>query len=76
MALGCEQTDQYAEALAELEKAKALDDSSWIPAVFARIYGRLGRKDEAQKLLDELTEKSKQQWVSPYLVATAYLQPW
>jgi tetratricopeptide (TPR) repeat protein len=73
MALGYEQTGQYDEALAELEKAKALDDSSWIAAVFARVYGRLGRTDEAQKILDELTERSKQQWVAPYLVATAYV---
>jgi tetratricopeptide (TPR) repeat protein len=73
MALAFEQTGQYAEALAELERAQALDDSSWIPAVFARVYGRLGRKDEAQKILDELTHNSKQQWVAPYLVATAYV---
>jgi TolB-like protein/Tfp pilus assembly protein PilF len=73
LALGHEQTGQYREALAELEKAKTLDDSSWIPAVLARIYGRLGKKDEAQKILDELTEKSKQQWVAPYLVATVYV---
>jgi TolB-like protein/predicted ATPase/Flp pilus assembly protein TadD len=73
LAVGYEQTGQYREALAELEKAEALDDSSWIPAVFARVYGRLGRSDEAQKILDQLTEKSKQQWVTPYLVATAYV---
>ena len=73
MALGYEQTGQYAEALEELERAKALDDSSWIPAVFARVCVRLGREDEAQEILDELAEKSKQQWVAPYLVATAYV---
>jgi TolB-like protein/Tfp pilus assembly protein PilF len=73
MALGYEQTGQYDEALTALEKAKALDDSSWIPAVFARVYAGLGRKDEAQKILDELTERSKQRWVAPYLVATAYV---
>jgi TolB-like protein/Tfp pilus assembly protein PilF len=73
MALAYEQTGQFSEALAELERAKLLDDSSWIPAVLARVYGRLGRKDEAQKILDELKEESKQRWVSPYLVATALL---
>jgi TolB-like protein/Tfp pilus assembly protein PilF len=73
MALSYEQTSQYADALAALEKAKALDDSSWIPAVFARVFARVGKEDEAQKILDELTEKSKQQWVSPYLTATAYV---
>jgi TolB-like protein/predicted ATPase/Tfp pilus assembly protein PilF len=73
MALGYEQTGHYTEALAALERAKALDDSSWIPAVCARVYGRLGKESEAQKILDELTEKSKRQWVAPYLVATAYV---
>ena len=73
MSLSYEQTNQYAEALASLEKAKALDDSSWIPAVFARVCARVGMEDEAQKVLDELTEKSKQQWVSSYLTATAYV---
>lgn len=73
MALGYEQTNQYLEALAELEKAKALDDSSWIPAVLARVYAKVGRQNEAQKILDKLMEKSKQQWVARYLMATAYV---
>jgi Tfp pilus assembly protein PilF len=73
LALGYEQTSQYAEALVELEKAKALDDSSWIPAIFARVYARMGREEDAQKILDKLTEETKLQWVAPYLIATAYV---
>ena len=72
LALGYEQTGQYAESIAELKKARALDESPWINALLARVYAQSGQTDEARRILDELTEKSKQQWVAPYLIATAY----
>ena len=73
MALGYEQMGQYAEAITELKKAETLDDSSWISAVLARVYAQSGKTDEARRILDELAEKSKRQWVAPYLTATAYI---
>jgi TolB-like protein/Tfp pilus assembly protein PilF len=72
LALGYEQMGQYAEAIEELKKARALDESPWISALLARVYARSGQTDEARRILEELTEKSKQQWVAPYLIATAY----
>ena len=73
LALGYEQTGQYKEALVSLETARSLEDSPWISAVKARICARQKRPDEARKILDELTAKSNQKWVAPYMVATAYL---
>lgn len=73
MALGHEQKGQYAEALTAVKTAQSLNDSSWIQPLLARIQAKLGNKDEAQKILNELTEKAKRQWVAPCLTATAYL---
>jgi tetratricopeptide (TPR) repeat protein len=38
----------------------------------AREYAIAGKKDEARKILNELKELSKQQYVSPYMVAIGY----
>ena len=44
-----------------------------VSAIIPRVYGMVGGKDEAQKILEELIERSKQEWVAPYLMATAYI---
>ncbi len=58
------------EAIAELAKAVDLsnrnDDAL---ASLAKALGESGRTREARKILEELTVRSKQRYVSPYLVA-------
>ena len=42
-------------------------------AALGHAYAKSQKKHEANKMLDELNELSKQQYVSPYEVATIYI---
>ena len=66
----------YEEAITELKKAIALDDSPgrWArTASLGHAYAVAGRKAEAQKILDDLKELAKQRYVSPYNFALIYM---
>ena len=54
------------EAIAAYKKASALDDDPLPLALLGRLYGRIGQKDEALKILDRLREAAKQRYVSRY----------
>lgn len=71
-ALAHEQSGQLIEALGQLEKASEYDASPWITAVRARVYAKLGRKEIAQVMLNEVNKSAAAEWVAPYLVATVY----
>ncbi len=55
----------YVEALAEFE---IMNNQFYI----CLTYGQMGKRAEAQKILDELTQRSKQEFMSPYLFALCY----
>jgi len=57
---------EYVEALAEFEKT---NNQFYI----CYTLGQMGKRAEAQKMLDELTLRSKQEFMSPYLFALCYL---
>ncbi len=57
------------EAIAEYKKATALNDDPLPLALLGRLYGNLGRKDEAQKILARLHEIAKERYVSFYSFA-------
>jgi serine/threonine-protein kinase len=57
------------EALPELETARRLDNNLEIVAVVGYTYGWMGRRLEAQQLLDELRQLSQTRYVSPMLAA-------
>lgn len=54
------------EAITEYEKASALNDDPLPLAMLGRLYGRIGRKDEALKIQSRLSDASKGRYVSPY----------
>jgi serine/threonine protein kinase/tetratricopeptide (TPR) repeat protein len=67
-------TGRLPEALAELQTARRLDNNLEILAALGCTYGLLGRRPEAQQVLDELQELSRARYVSPMLgalIATA-----
>ncbi len=68
-----EQKKMYAEAIADMNKAKALvgDDPGLIEEL-ACAYALSGQKTEAQKLLDALKERSAREYVDPGLIALIY----
>jgi adenylate cyclase len=60
----------HREALAEMEKVVNLWNRNDVAvASLGKILGYSGRKQEARKLLEELEERSKHRYVSPYLIA-------
>ena len=62
-----------AGAIAEYQKAGELSDDPGIPAGLASAYVALGNKKEAVKILDQLRERSKHQYVPAAIFAMLYL---
>ena len=67
-----QQKGMYEEAIAEVKKANTLGRGSG-EAGLAYAYTLAGRRDEAQKILAELKEASKQRYVSPLSFALIYM---
>ncbi|MGH9872470.1 MAG: tetratricopeptide repeat protein [Pyrinomonadaceae bacterium] len=72
LGLAYERKKQYSEAIAALEKALTLDNNTSILGYLGYVYAASGKKAEAQKVLVELQEISKQRYVSPYSFAVVY----
>ncbi len=69
-----EQKHMYQEAITELEKAVSLSGGSPVyVASLAHAYGVAGRRGQARKLFDELSNLSKTRFVSSYDLALASL---
>jgi Flp pilus assembly protein TadD len=63
----------YGEALTELQKARGFRaDNAEVVSLIGYTYAVSGRLVEAQKVLKELQDLSKQRYVSPYHVAMVY----
>src|SRR5262249_52423852 len=62
------------EAVTVLEKGRQVGPLDWTTEVLAAAYGANGNRGEAQKILDELDERSKRGgYVPAYYLAYAYL---
>ena len=62
----------FPEALAEYQKARQLSDDPLVLALLGHAYAASGRRDEALKTINELTEIARQRYVSAYSVAIIY----
>ena len=68
-----EDKGQIAEAIAQYEKATQLNPDPAVLASLARAYALSGKKDEAGQILDSLTIKSQQSYVSAYALAVIHI---
>lgn len=61
----------YQEALMEFQKEREVSRGphAWSEMYTGMTYVQMGKPDEAQKVLDNLLERSKQEYVSPFLSA-------
>jgi TolB-like protein/Tfp pilus assembly protein PilF len=59
-------------AIAEYEKAAALDDDPEILALLGRAYAESGQKDKALEILDKLKAAERQRFVRNYLYTIIY----
>src|SRR5205807_4826663 len=68
-----EQEQRYDEAIAELEKARQLDETPIMLALLGHVYAVSGKRNEARKIIDELNDLSKRMYVDPYFLAEIYV---
>ncbi len=69
-----EQRGQFDLAIPELRKAVELSHGTpLMVSALAHASARAGNKEEARKLLEELTLQSRKQYVSPYYFAVVYI---
>ena len=74
LSLPLAQKSMYEEAIVELEKAVSLSGGSAFPLSWlGYFYGVAGRKGEAESVLDQLQERSKQSYVSAASIALIYV---
>ena len=64
---------QIPEAIAEYQAAIALAPSPTYRSLLGHVYGTIGRKDEATKLLGQIQDISKSHYVDPYYFALIHL---
>ena len=68
-----EQKGLYPQAIGELEQAARIShDSPPMLGALGHVYGVAGKKAEAEKILNQLLEQGKKQYVSPFYVAIVY----
>jgi len=72
LGLGLLQNRQFSEAIAALEKSRSLDKNPSVSGYLGFAYAAADKKAEAQKILDELKEQSKKQYVPAYSIAIIY----
>jgi len=68
-----EQEQRYDEAIAELQKARQLDETPIMLALLGHVYAVSGKRTEARKIIDELNDLSKRMYVDPYFLAEIYV---
>jgi len=68
------QKSMFKESIAETEKALAISPGNSATLLnLGYAYAVAGRRAEAQKVLDQLNERSKQKYISPRLMARLYV---
>ncbi len=73
LGLAYQQKGQLSQAIAELQTAARIEDSYAQPlAELGAAYALAGKRNEAQKVLEQLKERSKRSHVSAYSFATIY----
>ncbi len=72
LGMAYERKRQFPEAIAAMEKSHSLDNSPWLSGFRGYVYASAGKKTEAEKILNELKELSKRQYVPAYNLAFIY----
>ncbi len=66
------ETGEFDNALAALEAVRRIVDTSKRRALLGYTYARMGRKEDAAAVLDQLRERANGTYVSPYFFAWIY----
>lgn len=63
---------QFPEAIAAMEKSRSLDKNPSVSGYLGFAYATAGNKADAQRVLEEMIEQSKQRYVPAYSIAIIY----
>jgi Flp pilus assembly protein TadD len=72
LGIAYERKGQFTDAVTELEKAHSLENGPWVAGYLGYVYAAAGKKAEAEKVLAQLTDLSKRQYIPAYTVAFIY----
>jgi len=73
LGMALELKGQIPEAIAQYQAAIALDPSPTYLSLLGHVYGTIGRKEEATKLLGQIQDTGKSRYVDPYYLAIVHL---
>jgi len=73
LALALELKGAIPEAIAEYQKTVSINDDPVPLGMLGRLYATRGRKDEAQKILQQLRQRREQRYTAAYSLALVYL---
>ena len=74
LGLAYEQEGRFEEAIAEFQKASSISAGDpRMTAALGHAYALSGRKDQAQNVVTELKQLSKQRYVAPFEIAVIYM---
>ena len=68
------QRKRYPEAIASMSVYRQVRGQAVALGQLAQVYGLAGRKRDAQKLINELKERSRHRYVFPSVFANAYIR--
>jgi tetratricopeptide (TPR) repeat protein len=68
-----EQKEMYKEAVEEFQRARQLDDRPFVLAALGHAFAASGRRADAQKVVDELSQLSQRMYVDSYNVAAIHV---
>ncbi len=72
LGLAYEQKKMFADAIAEFEKARELENAPYILGPLGHAYAVAGRRADAQKILDDLQDRAKRENVPALSLAQVY----
>jgi serine/threonine-protein kinase len=73
LALALELKGAIPEAIAEYQKTVSITEDAAPLGMLGRLYAAQGRKDEAQKILQQLRQRREQRYTPAYYLALVYL---
>src|SRR6266480_4608896 len=73
LAQAYEQKGMYAEALAELERSRKIENWYWIVAEIACVDALLGKRDDAHKVIAELKARAGHEYIDETLIVYIFI---
>jgi TolB-like protein/Tfp pilus assembly protein PilF len=67
------QKGMFAEALADIEKWRRIEDTPWTQSLLAYVYGRSGQPEQTRRALEKLEQLNRRRGMDAAPMVTAYI---